>query len=159
VALRSRKYCFCEQLDVCGLLFGSSLLGQRTLRGRRVAHVGERFIPASAGNKTRWPMPCRRRSVHPCRRREHIFQLFCVQFSRGSSLRAQGTRSGQDVSDGDIRFIPAGAGNTIYHKDRINNDAVHPCGRREHENSPVTVSGSPGSSLRAQGTRSFCYSR
>ena len=54
-----------------------------------------------------------------------------------------------------MRFIPAGAGNTILGNGLLTVFAVHPCGRREHVLCDRCRASNGGSSLRAQGTLSL----
>ena len=111
-----------------------------------------RFIPAGAGNTFCSASACRRASVHPCGRREHLFILPAQLYCSGSSLRAQGTRSCRLPAGCPSRFIPAGAGNTETLVETGTGFTVHPCGRREHANVTLAHEHLHGSSLRAQGT-------
>ncbi len=111
---------------------GSSLRAQ----GTQLFCVGygefDRFIPAGAGNTCFCLGGRVVVSVHPCGRREHHTNGVARREPSGSSLRAQGTlpdRLGQLQAQ---RFIPAGAGNTVW--------------------VPEFVFEQAGSSLRAQGT-------
>ena len=58
-----------------------------------------------------------------------------------------------------LRFIPAGAGNTIAGLTANVLDAVHPRGRGEHAGHAVGAGGGVGSSPRARGTRRRCRGR
>ena len=51
-----------------------------------------------------------------------------------------------------LRFIPAGAGNTVYARDAHTALTVHPRGRGEHPATPKSGCGCHGSSPRARGT-------
>ena len=79
-----------------------------------------------------------------------------VGIEGGSSLRAQGTQNAIHHILKLLRFIPAGAGNTSVGAILVFNAAVHPCGRREHLQDGRFDNELAGSSLRAQGTLSFC---
>ena len=90
--------------------------------------------------------------VHPCGRREHQLGLCGLAFHCGSSLRAQGTLYFVNSVGCYLRFIPAGAGNTVSTCTSVAGIAVHPCGRREHVPLLYVLRPEFGSSLRAQGT-------
>ena len=70
----------------------------------------------------------------------------------GSSPRARGTQEGTMAIDPTVRFIPAGAGNTLSGVDVDRCNAVHPRGRGEHASSAACSAASVGSSPRARGT-------
>ena len=72
-----------------------------------------RFIPAGAGN-TPWLACCLISvTVHPRRRGEHALIDVSVFLISGSSPQARGTQSHLQPGGMSLRFIPAGAGNTI----------------------------------------------
>ena len=114
-----------------------------------------RFIPAGAGNTILDDIDAMPSSVHPCGRREHTSIASRPSLSSGSSLRAQGTHRHWKKALDHIRFIPAGAGNTVCRLLSDSPIAVHPCGRREHVLNSAQKTHNAGSSLRAQGTRWF----
>ena len=92
--------------------FGSSPRARGTRLIETVQFQAFRFIPACAGN-TWWTHPCLRRpSVHPRVRGEHATGGVSAVPRRGSSPRARGTRVQVRGERGEIRFIPACAGNT-----------------------------------------------
>ena len=70
----------------------------------------------------------------------------------GSSPRARGTPVLQEHFQISIRFIPAGAGNTLSADGRCIARSVHPRGRGEHIAASSAFIGSDGSSPRARGT-------
>ena len=111
-----------------------------------------RFIPAGAGNTDNVRHRNADDAVHPCGRREHRSLICAALNSDGSSLRAQGTPIIVAIMTHDIRFIPAGAGNTVVDYRAWRQVSVHPCGRREHKKLFKKPSADNGSSLRAQGT-------
>ena len=136
------------------LITGSSLRAQGTLSKVFFRATLSRFISAGAGN-TFSCIPCNdAHAVHPCGRREHRTRYQLLDNPDGSSLRAQGTLTLQYRRFSVQRFIPAGAGNTVYDNTWAAHETVHPCGRREHQLCNLTTAHGRGSSLRAQGTRS-----
>ena len=71
----------------------------------------ERFIPACAGNACTPGLRCPRRSVHPRVCGERACKLELPFIDRGSSPRVRGTPPRSPLPDGNLRFIPACAGN------------------------------------------------
>ena len=94
-----------------------------------------RFIPAGAGNTGSAASPRRRRSVHPRGRGEHTPYRLRVKVHIGSSPRARGTLMQNIIKKNIIRFIPAGAGNTLAACPMARSPAVHPRGCGEHPGS------------------------
>ena len=88
---------------------------------RRGEHVGglvegdeiDRFIPAGAGNTSGAQGRARARSVHPRRRGEHGSPETEELINTGSSPQARGTPKKRVRRSDVLRFIPAGAGNTL----------------------------------------------
>jgi len=112
-----------------------------------------RFIPAGAGNTAlrNWIRTCR--AVHPRGRGEHTMRLpFGFEFA-GSSPRARGTHALTRQRLDDVRFIPAGAGNTHHGLFEAGLAPVHPRGRGEHLLDDILGTFDSGSSPRARGTR------
>ena len=112
-----------------------------------------RFIPARAGNTigrvTRHGGP----AVHPRSRGEHDGALPDRCEAIGSSPLARGTPLGGVTPNGDLRFIPARAGNTRPHWHSLARTAVHPRSRGEHRIVAGTHAPATGSSPLARGTR------
>ena len=93
---------------------------------------GRRFIPTCVGN-THKPPQCRHSgSVHPHVRGEYSLVMGITQRAIGSSPRAWGIRSRQDVLRSSVRFIPTCVGNTIYPPLRRIPRTVHPHVRGEY---------------------------
>ena len=93
-------------------------------------------------------------TVHPHGRGEHLTHLRCGRLSRGSSPRARGTPHCHRMGTAQIRFIPAGAGNTASPDPFRYSLPVHPRGRGEHQEIVRQVKLAIGSSPRARGTLS-----
>ena len=91
-----------------------------------------RFIPAGAGNTHNRRRPARRLPVHPRRRGEHPGATSSMPENGGSSPQARGTQPLPFVEHAEIRFIPAGAGNTPTDDDKTLFVSVHPRRRGEH---------------------------
>ena len=111
---------------------GSSPLARGTHRLTGGIALLLRFIPAGAGN-TR---PCALRQschpIHPRWRGEHADRGTAMFSGDGSSPLARGTLVGIEERMSSIRFIPAGAGNTVLGRRRNPLPAVHPRWRGEH---------------------------
>ena len=71
----------------------------------------------------------------------------------GSSPQARGTHTKLTAGDKEIRFIPAGAGNTSRLRLRLRQMSVHPRRRGEHHISRSVYPDFRGSSPQARGTR------
>ena len=91
-------------------------------RARGTQPVGQihiscvRFIPAGAGNTLCGETEPRVLEVHPRGRGEHPFTRNASLYFPGSSPRARGTQLIVAPQVGAVRFIPAGAGNTLSQK-------------------------------------------
>ena len=92
---------------------GSSPLARGTLRACLSRLRMFRFIPAGAGNTASLPLSFTLQPVHPRWRGEHVHQLRTGLAPRGSSPLARGTLERFCQSVVHLRFIPAGAGNTL----------------------------------------------
>ena len=106
-------------------------------RGEHVEVVAQddrdvRFIPAGAGNTYVTPPIANRSSVHPRWRGEHRGNPHAGPYTVGSSPLARGTRSRQRGRLSSWRFIPAGAGNTVFRAVHCFPFSVHPRWRGEH---------------------------
>ncbi len=72
-----------------------------------------RFIPAGAGNTARSTLTLSCSSVYPRWRGEHsVCSAVCIRLG-GLSPLARGTPVGKKRHESRLRFIPAGAGNTL----------------------------------------------
>ena len=91
---------------------GSSPQARGTRQRASRRQVTKRFIPAGAGNTPRGCPPAQCGPVHPRRRGEHLERSAIGLRIAGSSPQARGTQRGADLKGADLRFIPAGAGNT-----------------------------------------------
>ena len=94
-------------------LAGSSPRERGTPKPLAIPLRQRRFIPARAGNT---PLPAGgtpRASVHPRASGEHQFRVNATNVDYGSSPRERGTRWFMPAKQGDSRFIPARAGNTL----------------------------------------------
>ena len=94
--------------------------------------MGLRFIPAWAGNTMcaasfSTPIP-----VHPRVGGEHLLEWSHRQSQSGSSPRGRGTLAGALGYEGNVRFIPAWAGNTLAKQAWVRLAAVHPRVGGEH---------------------------
>ena len=136
---------------VCGL----SPLARGTLPRISLPRPSVRFIPAGAGNTWRLTFSARPSAVYPRWRGEHaLYRLFHQQLA-GLSPLARGTRVGVDLVVIGGRFIPAGAGNTIYTVPGAPGDAVYPRWRGEHFAITFYRPSAAGLSPLARGTRPF----
>ena len=90
--------------------------------------------------------------VHPRGRGEHRPVRQNRRQKAGSSPRARGTHSAIDDIINPIRFIPAGAGNTVSSCVGTSAPPVHPRGRGEHDCTTHVAPFGGGSSPRARGT-------
>ena len=116
-------------------------------------YVFRRFIPAGAGNThPPWcstvPSP-----VHPRGCGEHSLATSSSSLRIGSSPRVRGTHIGDIAHYLQIRFIPAGAGNTTSWLPRPAAPPVHPRGCGEHAADCAAGRPHGGSSPRVRGTQ------
>ena len=111
-----------------------------------------RFIPACAGNTATVAEGLSRSPVHPRVRGEHVPRAGQFARNSGSSPRARGTQLQAVQLRGEVRFIPACAGNTTQLLRSSLARAVHPRVRGEHISTETRWSGRTGSSPRARGT-------
>ena len=115
-------------VGICGLspLARGTLLPVCSVGGRG------RFIPAGAGNTTSESTGKRSSPVYPRWRGEHAQASINSRAMSGLSPLARGTlslRSGRRLRN---RFIPAGAGNTVFRTSRGLLGPVYPRWRGEH---------------------------
>ena len=92
---------------------GSSPRWRGTHARFRQIGLGNRFIPALAGNAAIQPNRRRRCSVHPRAGGERGSSFPAAARTSGSSPRWRGTLKGAPRQAGDHRFIPALAGNAL----------------------------------------------
>ena len=124
------------QLLVAGHRPGRGLSPQ--VRGTRVRRgevaLIDRFIPAGAGN-TLWRFLCSAfSSVYPRRCGEHTAQCAGVFGCSGLSPQVRGTLTRVQLLMAELRFIPAGAGNTVAGHLPRTSSTVYPrrCGEHSH---------------------------
>ena len=111
-----------------------------------------RFIPAGAGNTIVFAPVSLSRSVYPRWRGEHMSSALTAIFAVGLSPLARGTRVCQRVALSSTRFIPAGAGNTIFLPRLAPGKTVYPRWRGEHYPVPASGFTDGGLSPLARGT-------
>ena len=119
----------------------------------------QRFIPACAGNARQQLGAGSLCSVHPRMRGERQLHDFQILRDVGSSPHARGTRTLRHGLNGDVRFIPACAGNAEFAARHSDKRAVHPRMRGERWNDLATVQLIVGSSPHARGTRKYIPKR
>ncbi len=114
--------------------------------------VAVRFIPAGAGNTTTTHKRQRNAPVYPRWRGEHfnLAQIAIEEF--GLSPLARGTLNEVGDCGCDLRFIPAGAGNTLFKKGIRIMNPVYPRWRGEHPTTETAQSDALGLSPLARGT-------
>ena len=94
--------------------------------------IKNRFIPAGAGNTAPLKICTKAIAVYPRWRGEHYF-CNAQRYSRiGLSPLARGTHKNKTPKRLYLRFIPAGAGNTIKSHSLLSKSAVYPRWRGEH---------------------------
>ena len=111
---------------------GLSPLARGTLL--RVSKYGRacRFIPAGAGNTFPHNSPHKKQAVYPRWRGEHYVENICNTRKNGLSPLARGTLTEPRPYVMQIRFIPAGAGNTPPCQEHQSRPTVYPRWRGEH---------------------------
>ena len=135
---------------------GSSPRARGTLIVADHRDGSDRFIPAGAGNTRDGTGFCWREAVHPRGRGEHDRANGRNAHKNGSSPRARGTLPRELPNGHGVRFIPAGAGNTVVRSVILAPPAVHPRGRGEHVGEISKELLYAGSSPRARGTPQRC---
>ena len=131
---------------------GSSPLARGTPANDVISVCLHRFIPAGAGNTSKrenWPLNT---AVHPRWRGEHSLSRAELLTEIGSSPLARGTRLEPGRMCWLLRFIPAGAGNTLGLFSSLSGGAVHPRWRGEHGYGIYRKQFDAGSSPLARGT-------
>ena len=131
---------------------GLSPLARGTLHGYASSQRRSRFIPAGAGNTPRLFKRGRRGSVYPRWRGEHDRLRHLAVADQGLSPLARGTQRLFPAQTLRIRFIPAGAGNTIKKLFCVSFRSVYHRWRGEHPPLAPSNSGTVGLSPLARGT-------
>ena len=121
----------CEIFSVFGI-DGLSPLARGTRGNLPGDNVYGRFIPAGAGNTCEKNGSIARPAVYPRWRGEHIIRTPPRKCWNGLSPLARGTRDHAERRQPDVRFIPAGAGNTITGCLVLICSPVYPRWRGEH---------------------------
>ena len=132
---------------------GLSPLARGTHRLILLACYAGRFIPAGAGNTPMRLTPAVQSTVYPRWRGEHAARIKYVAAGCGLSPLARGTRRRMQPAYKRYRFIPAGAGNTDWRKQREAEGAVYPRWRGEHADGRHAGGKRIGLSPLARGTR------
>ncbi len=132
---------------------GLSPLARGTRRINSQVQRPARFIPAGAGNTSKWRSTARQSAVYPRWRGEHLPAIYLPVAAFGLSPLARGTRRINSQVQRPARFIPAGAGNTTQDGYNRRSTAVYPRWRGEHRSEGDRVARGPGLSPLARGTR------
>ena len=143
------------------LLRGSGLspLARGTRTPATLNRTETRFIPAGAGNTYSCRLNLSYSAVYPRWRGEHMISC-CHRMQRlGLSPLARGTLSPDPSPAIPIRFIPAGAGNTVVTAGSTPDNAVYPRWRGEHQPGKELRDDVSGLSPLARGTLVFCHAR
>ena len=111
---------------------GLSPLARGTLGSlQRDRHV-MRFIPAGAGNTSLPSLVSPLNTVYPRWRGEHDGDSYRAKKKTGLSPLARGTPIPPPARRIQTRFIPAGAGNTLWQREQGKRSSVYPRWRGEH---------------------------
>ena len=111
-----------------------------------------RFIPAGAGNTESGVSHGWTDTVHPRRCGEHWTVSALLRHCIGSSPQVRGTRFSDGFQSVNVRFIPAGAGNTDKRSSCCSYSPVHPRRCGEHLIVVYTSRPTAGSSPQVRGT-------
>ena len=144
-----------EQSGACrrgGRVNGSSPRTRGTVQRQPQRGHSHRFIPAHAGNRATAPRTTTTRAVHPRARGEQRLHRWCGPTKNGSSPRTRGTVQAVHTLQVAGRFIPAHAGNRLWHRSQALRGAVHPRARGEQKLVDYAPGGITGSSPRTRGT-------
>ena len=131
---------------------GSSPRTRGTVWPLAVDSLLERFIPAHAGNSSRFPLRQKIRPVHPRARGEQLVERRVNARHPGSSPRTRGTERDDSRDKGGERFIPAHAGNSQCAAAFEGRHPVHPRARGEQRSRAEFEMAADGSSPRTRGT-------
>ena len=132
----------------CGL----SPLARGTQCVQILPALEKRFIPAGAGNTLPESFALRYSPVYPRWRGEHRINDTSDVPNCGLSPLARGTPHKRYLGRPELRFIPAGAGNTIPSAHAPAPPPVYPRWRGEHLTSRARTGSPPGLSPLARGT-------
>ena len=115
---------------------GSSPQVRGTGRETEVDASIDRFIPAGAGNRPRCGSGGHAKAVHPRRCGEQLHGRRPAVNNAGSSPQVRGTVESAPAKPVEVRFIPAGAGNSRPWVCSRVRPSVHPrrCGEQGHAN-------------------------
>ena len=132
---------------------GSSPRVRGTLDVGSIDLIGRRFIPACAGNAGRIEDRTAAPPVHPRVCGERLLKNKVHKIFPGSSPRVRGTLDVDADARGNLRFIPACAGNAARNARLSSMAPVHPrvCGERS--SIAFCARSHAGSSPRVRGTR------
>ncbi len=132
--------------------FGLSPQARGTLIRNHPLTQGLRFIPAGAGNSYAWLKSFKYVAVYPRRRGELKPWRGSPLASTGLSPQARGTRETKHEKINNIRFIPAGAGNSQGFLIDDMQIPVYPRRRGELGSNPLVPTKNTGLSPQARGT-------
>ncbi|SQH39275.1 Domain of uncharacterised function (DUF2825) [Salmonella enterica] len=143
-----------HQLRLHDIFFctGLSPLARGTLSSTSPTQEMSRFIPAGAGNTCSSVSGSPEIAVYPRWRGEHIMTVTRILKIGGLSPLARGTREAFADSRRGARFIPAGAGNTLFTPVMMGGGPVYPRWRGEHGGSKRLSETADGLSPLARGT-------
>mgnify|MGYP007103295872 CR=1 FL=1 len=131
---------------------GLSPLARGTQSDAIDALIDARFIPAGAGNTEGAEEYRIQNAVYPRWRGEHSIRRFCSSSDAGLSPLARGTHKNKTPKRLYLRFIPAGAGNTMKSHSLLSKSAVYPRWRGEHVLPSYPAGAAAGLSPLARGT-------
>ncbi len=135
------------------LRIGSSPRMRGTLLTHGENQIWIRFIPAHAGNTSKYQRLRLIPTVHPRACGEHAEKRGKSLPEPGSSPRMRGTRDYDEYDDYQLRFIPAHAGNTHHRRSPSCTSSVHPRACGEHNYAYHDNRNLAGSSPRMRGTQ------
>ena len=145
----------CGEYCVCASSASAFCGSSPRVRGiRHLAHespANPRFIPAGAGNTLSSPSSPIHAPVHPRGCGEYPHWRVPRTPTTGSSPRVRGIQFLQAARRMALRFIPAGAGNTLEPPSIRHQHTVHPRGCGEYMWSGSWVMSRTGSSPRVRG--------
>ncbi len=131
---------------------GSAPRVRGTLPPQRQGRRADRFSPAGAGNTLRGAHKTHQRTVQPRGCGEHAVPMQNVNRRSGSAPRVRGTLFDELRTQYEVRFSPAGAGNTHRSWYRRLARTVQPRGCGEHLLQRLYTTYPTGSAPRVRGT-------